>query len=91
MAALAKLKIAAWPWRGPIGIVERNEFLDREDVHLIDAWRYLGTARNEADLHDLLQSSGQVPFDLDTWKLLKAQLKKKGNVVRKLGQYREEA
>ena len=91
MAALAKLKIAAWPWRGPIGIVERNEFLDREDVHLIDAWRYLGTARSEADLHQLLRSPQRAPFDIDTYKLLKAQLKKKGNVVRKLERHGEQS
>jgi DNA polymerase-3 subunit epsilon len=84
MAALARLRIPAWPYRGPIGILERNEFLDREDIHLIDAWRYLGTVRNDADLHDLLQSPERVPFDLDTWKLLKAQLKKRGSVIRKL-------
>jgi DNA polymerase-3 subunit epsilon len=84
MTALSKLRIKPWPYKGPIGIVEKNEFLGREDIHLVDAWRYLGTARSDADLHDLLQSPERVQFDLDTWKLLKAQLKKKGNVVRKL-------
>lgn len=85
MTALSKLRIKPWPYKGPIGIVEKNEFLDREDIHLVNAWRYLGTAQSEADLHPLLQSTEQTPFDLDTYKLLKAQMGKKGREVRKLG------
>lgn len=84
MTALSKLRIKPWPYKGPIGIVEKNEFLDREDIHLVDAWRYLGTARSEADLDLLLQSQERAPFDLDTYKLLKAQMGKKGREVRKL-------
>lgn len=41
MAALSKLRIKPWPYKGPVGIVEKNEFLGREDIHLVDAWRYL--------------------------------------------------
>ena len=81
MTALSKLRIKPWPYRGPVGIVEKNEFLDREDIHLVDAWRYLGTAQSEADLHQLLQSTAQTPFDLDTYKLLKAQMGKRGKDV----------
>ncbi len=84
MTALSKLRIKPWPYKGPIGIVERNEFQDRQDIHLVNAWRYLGTAQSEADLDLLLQSAERVPFDLDTYKLLKAQMRKKGRVIRKL-------
>jgi DNA polymerase-3 subunit epsilon len=85
MTALSKLRIKPWPYKGPIGIVEKNEFLDREDIHLVDAWRYLGTAQSEADLDLLLQSAEQAPFDLDTYKLLKAQMGKRGKVLQKFG------
>ena len=88
MTALAKLRVKAWPWRGPIGIVERNEFLDREDIHLIDAWRYLGTARSESELQEL-QEPGRAQFDLDTFKLLKAQIGKRGRVIRTLTRHCE--
>lgn len=84
MTALSKLRIKPWPYRGPVGIVEKNAFLDREDIHLIDAWRYLGTAKSQADLDLLLQTTERTPFDLDTYKLLKAQMGKKGREVRKL-------
>ena len=82
MSALARLKIASWPYPGPVGIVERNAFLDREEVHLIDAWRHLGTARSESALAELLLAPAAAPFDLDAYKLLKAQLAKRGNAVR---------
>ncbi len=84
MAALARLKVDAWPHAGPIGIVERNDFLDREEVHLVDAWRHLGTARTAAELEELLQSPADAPFDLDLYKLLKAHLAKRGSTVRPL-------
>ncbi len=84
MTALSKLRIKPWPYKGPIGIVERNEFLDREDIHLVNAWRYLGTAQSQADLDLLLQSTERAPFDLDTYKLLKAQMGKRGKDIRKL-------
>jgi len=84
MTALSKLRIKPWPYKGPVGIVEKNEFQGREDIHLIDAWRYLGTAQSETDLHQLLQSTECKPFDLDTYKLLKAQMGKKGRDIRKL-------
>jgi DNA polymerase-3 subunit epsilon len=84
MAALARLRLDGWPYAGPIGIVERNDFLDREEVHLVDAWRHLGTARSEPELKELLQTPTQVEFDLDIYKLLKAQLAKRGKAVRTL-------
>lgn len=76
MAALAKLKLQAWPYAGPIGLVERDAFRDVEEVHVVDGWRYLGTARDVAELDALLTEGGQVSFDMDTYKLLRAHLAK---------------
>ena len=84
MAALAKLKLEAWTYPGPIGLVERDDFLDVEEVHVVNNWRYLGTARSEAEVHDLLEQSGQARFDMDTYKLLKARLSKGKIKVRRL-------
>ncbi len=75
-SALAKLKLRAWPYPGPVGLVERDDFRDVEEVHVVDGWRYLGTARSEAEVHELLAHAGQVPFDMDIYKLLKAHLGK---------------
>ena len=84
MAALARLRLDGWPYPGPIGIVERNDFLDREEVHLVDAWRHLGTACSEPELQELLQAPADAPFDPDVYKLLKTQLAKHGKAVRTL-------
>ncbi|MCP5276940.1 MAG: 3'-5' exoribonuclease [Thiobacillus sp.] len=89
MAALARLKLKAWPYDGPIGLVERDEFLDVEEMHLVDGWRYLGTARSQDEVHDLLAGVVDARFDMDTYKLIKAWLGKGGGKakveVRRLG------
>jgi len=76
MAALAKLKLQAWPYPGAIGVVERNDFLDEEDIHVVDGWRFLGTAKCEADIHELLSRPVDAQFDMDTYKLLKSHMMK---------------
>ena len=76
MAALARLKLDTWPYSGPIGLVERDDFLGIEEVHVIDDWRHLGTARSEAEIHELLEAGRRGNFDRDTYKLLRAQLGK---------------
>ena len=63
MAALVGLKLAAWPLNGPALIREG------EEAHLIDAWRYLGTARSDDELDDLL-NTGRPRFDRDVYKIL---------------------
>jgi len=76
MSALAKLKIKPWPWPGAVGLIERDDFRDVEDVHVLAGWRYLGSAHSEAEVHELLEQTASVPFDLDTYKLLKTHLGK---------------
>ena len=84
MAALARLKLQAWPYPGPIGLVERDDFRDVEEIHVVDGWRYLGTARDQTELDALRADGGQVSFDLDIYKLLKAHLAKGKASVRLL-------
>jgi DNA polymerase-3 subunit epsilon len=47
--AFEPLRIPAWPHRGPVGIRERA------DIHVIDHWRFLGTAQSESELYGLLE------------------------------------
>lgn len=71
MSALAKFKLKAWPHGGPVALVERDEFGMREDFHLVDRWRYLGTAHNEQALSDRLEGgAARTPFDPDIYRLL---------------------
>ncbi|WP_262964862.1 3'-5' exonuclease family protein [Methylobacter psychrophilus] len=72
--AMNKLKLASWPYPGIVGIKEGG------DVHLIDHWCYLGTAKNAAEVDDLLLSSQPV-FDRDTYMILSKALKKPRQLV----------
>lgn len=63
MMGLSKLKLKAWPFAGPAIIREGHE------VHVIDHWSYLGSARTEAEMWQLLES-GKPQFDRDTYKIL---------------------
>ncbi|MCX7098521.1 MAG: exonuclease domain-containing protein [Methylococcales bacterium] len=74
LVAMDKLKIATWPYQGAVGIQEGS------DLHIIDHWCYLGTAKQEADVHDVMAAS-RPSFDKDTYAILSKALKKLGRVV----------
>jgi DNA polymerase-3 subunit epsilon len=67
-AALATLRIRRWPYRGPIGV--REQAGERRELHVLDRWCYLGTARTEAELREIERARPRAVFDLDTYKLL---------------------
>jgi len=64
---LELFKVQVWPYQGPIAIKEAGH------LHVIDQWRYLGTAINEEELYELADS-GEGEFDLDIYKILKKAL-----------------
>ena len=68
--ALARLKTAAWPWRGPIGIVEEDAERETADIHVVQNWCLLGTARSEDEVAELLEGAAAPQFDLDHYKIL---------------------
>jgi DNA polymerase-3 subunit epsilon len=63
LSVLVGLKLMSWPFPGPAVIREGDE------AHLIDAWRYLGTARSDEELGELL-ATGRPQFDRDTYRIL---------------------
>ncbi len=71
MLALQPLKNKTWPFNGCIGIREKSFHAKWTDIHIFENWCYLGTANNEAKLHQLSLFDGeQKMFDLDTYKIL---------------------
>ncbi|MCG7198473.1 GIY-YIG nuclease family protein [Marinobacter pelagius] len=64
------LRLSTWPWRGPVGIVERNEESGRTDILVVYNWIHVATVHDEDELHDLCLSGQAVTFDLDSYKLL---------------------
>ena len=74
-AALAGLKTATWPWHGPIGIVEEDHDREAADVHVVDHWCLLGTAKSENDVAELVAGASRPRFDLDQYKILARHLR----------------
>lgn len=72
LQALAKLKLQSWPYHGTIAIKETHN--QREELHLVDHWCYLGTAKDESEAEQMLQQAKSAVFDLDTYKILKKHL-----------------
>lgn len=81
--ALANLHVKVWPWPGAVGLVEGEG--ERTDIHVVNNWCYLGTARSEEALWSLLEQLPSRPaFDLDTYKILSRALMRKDLTVRPL-------
>ena len=61
----------------------------RHDVHVIHNWCYLGSARSEDDLWNLLSKTPARPaFDMDTYKILSRALERRQLQVRVLPESR---
>ena len=79
--AMASWHLKTWPYRGPIGIREE------QDIHVLDRWRYLGSAANESEIEELLLA-GEPEFDLDIYKILKKHLAKSAQDIIDLSTWR---
>ncbi|MDB5812354.1 MAG: ethanolamine utilization protein [Betaproteobacteria bacterium] len=69
LTALRPLRLAQWPYGGPIAVKEHS------DLHVIDEWRYLGTAHSEHEIHDVMQTRARY-FDRDTFEFLARTLRR---------------
>ena len=90
MSALAKFKVTEWPYSGPVALVERDEFGMREDWHVFDRWRFLGTAHSDSEVSEILGSYNDMArnaggaFDADIYRLVSKVLKAGKTRVRPL-------
>ena len=67
--ALASLKLKLWPFPGRVALRERSAF-GAEVLHVLDRWRYLGTAHSEEELAALGQRAAPQEFDPQLYKVL---------------------
>jgi DNA polymerase-3 subunit epsilon len=67
--AMAPLMIPRWPAAG-LALVRECGSGERTDVHLFRDWCWLGTARDDGELEDLVEAKQSAAFDLDVVKLL---------------------
>ena len=77
-AALAAMRNADWPHRGPLGVVETDPARDATEIHVVDRWCYLGAARDDGELAELLQEKREPVFDYDHYRIFASHLAKRG-------------
>ncbi|QZA77999.1 GIY-YIG nuclease family protein [Deefgea tanakiae] len=73
LAALAKHKLAPWPYAGAIAIAEGPEWAPV--LHVIDNWCYLGQIGDVNELAELIATS-KPAYDVDMAKLIRSEIKK---------------
>lgn len=83
--ALARLRAPDWPYAGPLGVLERDPAREATEVHVVDRWCYVGTARSEAELAELLEARREPAFEYDHYRILVRHLARKGVRTRQLG------
>ena len=55
--ALARLRLAPWPFAGRIALREADTYRGVSEIHVLDQWRYLGSARTEMELAEATRAS----------------------------------
>ena len=68
--ALASLRLKPWPFAGAIGIRERGAPGEGGVLHVIDRWRHLGTASDEAEVAAILERESGAAFDPDGYRII---------------------
>jgi excinuclease Cho len=64
--ALAPLRLACWPYPGPIGLIERDDTLTQ--VHVVRNWCYLGSAADPVEAARFSRNAAS--FDGDVYRIL---------------------
>jgi DNA polymerase-3 subunit epsilon len=73
--AFAKLRIKPWPYAGAVAVRERDVPTERTELHVVDGWRYLGTAYSEGEARELAQNARGARFDIETYRALQRLIK----------------
>jgi DNA polymerase-3 subunit epsilon len=68
--------LKSWPFPGRIALRERYprggmaECMHGTDLHVVDHWAYLGTARTDEELAELVARKSGAAFDVDVYRIL---------------------
>ncbi len=74
--ALRPWQIPAWPYEGPIALIENAGIGARCDWHVIDRWRSLGTVHERAQAYALASAAQLPPFDVDQYRIVQSALER---------------
>lgn len=75
MTALGKLRLAEWPYPGPILLQEPDSTGLHADWHVLHQWRFMGSATTEAAAMALLKAP-LPPFDAELYRILQSTLRR---------------
>jgi DNA polymerase III subunit epsilon len=67
--ALSSLKLKAWPFPGRVALRERAAF-GADELHVLDHWSYVGTARSDEELAALTAKQAPGAFDAHVYRIL---------------------
>lgn len=67
--ALASLTLKAWPFPGRVALRERHPH-GAVDLHVVDHWTYLGSARSQEELAPLAAKAATARFDPHVYRIL---------------------
>ena len=80
LSVLDRDRIAAWPFTGPLLLVERNIRPQRnqpaEQYHLVNHWSWLGCFDDTENARQASQDNHQTVFDRDAYRMLMSALRK---------------
>ena len=75
LAGCEQLRIATWPWLGPVALVERDLEQRVCQWHVLDQWRHVATVDDPALIHAARQQPAQA-FSLDAYHILRSHLRR---------------
>lgn len=79
LAGAERLQTQAWPWAGPVALVERDARHGLQHWHVLDQWRHLGSVERPELAAGLLATARQ-GFNLDTYHILLGHLRRHPNM-----------
>jgi DNA polymerase III subunit epsilon len=84
--AMSSVKMKSRPFPGRVALRERQpqggmaECMQGADLHVVDHWTYLGSARTEEELAELSARESNAAFDVDVYRILVRYLAKNPNL-----------
>lgn len=70
LSAMSIQRIEAWPYQSAVIFTEQSMETARCDYHVVDQWRWLGSAASRAEAEELIGKTSVAQFDLDSYRIL---------------------
>jgi DNA polymerase-3 subunit epsilon len=74
--ALEPWRMPAWPYEGALALIEDPGIGQACDWHVVDRWRWLGTARDRSQACALARTAPLPAFDADQYRIVREALQR---------------